>query len=611
MSIASNFPAIKPSLLLDFSNTEELDSRITFTRASTATYYGSQTAKAEENLLLQSQSFENVAWGAGIGTTRTANTSTAPDGTTTADTITENSTTSAHVIVQSTTSSGQVTFSVFAKAGSGSRFLTISVSRDATHYGSATFDLSTQTATQTLIAGYSGSVTTSVSASTQGFHRYSITLTTNTLSDVRIGLSATSTFANFSRGFDSYLGDGTSSLILWGAQLEQRSAVTAYTPTTTQPITNYIPVLETAASGVARFDHNPTTFESLGLLIEGQRTNLVTYSEQFDNASWVKGAASIVANTIVAPDGTLTGDKLFESTDASTTHTVRQAATLGAAGATTFSFYVKAAECPFIQVWINDGATTANRVEGYVNLTSGATLVVQTVGTGWSSPTMSVISVGNGWWRVALTSTGSVTSVSCRILLATAVGTTIYTGDGYSGIYIWGAQLEAGAFATSYIPTVASQVTRASDAASMTGTNFSSWYSQGQGTLYTEFNPMVLAASSGVLINDNTTSNRIRLATTSVSDQGTVTTSGTAQAVLDGGTPAANTSMKLAMTYQVNNFALSLNGATATTDTSGTVPVVSQLQIGAETTTVGNLRIKKVAYYPIVSTATQLQALTS
>ena len=114
-----------------------------------------------------------------------------------------------------------------------------------------------------------------------------------------------------------------------------------------------------------------------------------------------------------------------------------------------------------------------------------------------------------------------------------------------------------------------------------------------------------------IYINDNTTSNRIRLATTSVSDQGTVITSGTAQAVLDGGTPAANTSMKLAMTYQVNNFALSLNGATATTDTSGTLPVVSQLQIGAETTTVGNLRIKKFAFYPIVSTATQLQALTS
>jgi hypothetical protein len=178
-------------------------------------------------------------------------------------------------------------------------------------------------------------------------------------------------------------------------------------------------------------------------------------------------------------------------------------------------------------------------------------------------------------------------------------------------LFIWGAQLEAGAFPTSYIPTVASQVTRASDAASMTGANFSSWYSQGQGTLYAEFNPLALAASSGVVINDNTTSNRIRLATTSVSDQGTVTTSGTAQAVLDGGTPATNTSMKLAMTYQVNNFALSLNGATAATDTTGTVPVVSQLQIGSETTTVGNLTIKKMAYYPIVSTATQLQALTS
>jgi hypothetical protein len=145
----------------------------------------------------------------------------------------------------------------------------------------------------------------------------------------------------------------------------------------------------------------------------------------------------------------------------------------------------------------------------------------------------------------------------------------------------------------------------------MTGSNVTSWFSNAEGTLYTEVNPKALAVSSGFQINDNTTSNRIRLATTSVSDQGLVTTSGTAQATLDGGTPVINTSMKLALSYKVNDFKLSLNGGTAATDTAGTVPVVNQLQLGAETTTVGSMTIKKAAYYPKSLSAAELQALTT
>jgi hypothetical protein len=101
------------------------------------------------------------------------------------------------------------------------------------------------------------------------------------------------------------------------------------------------------------------------------------------------------------------------------------------------------------------------------------------------------------------------------------------------------------------------------------------------------------------------------MALASTTDQGTVTTSGAAQAVLDGGTPAANTATKMAMAYAFNNFALSLNGGAVVTDTTGTVPVVSQLQIGAETTTVGNLHIKKVAFYPKRLLDAQLVALTT
>jgi hypothetical protein len=95
MSIAQNFPTISPSLSLDFANVQALDPRITFTRASTATYYGTRTALAEQNLLLYSQEFDNAAW-TKTSTTVTANSTTAPDGTTTADTLIPNTTNTYH-----------------------------------------------------------------------------------------------------------------------------------------------------------------------------------------------------------------------------------------------------------------------------------------------------------------------------------------------------------------------------------------------------------------------------------------------------------------------------------------------------------------------------------
>lgn len=166
------------------------------------------------------------------------------------------------------------------------------------------------------------------------------------------------------------------------------------------------------------------------------------------------------------------------------------------------------------------------------------------------------------------------------------------------------------AFASPYIKTEGSTVARSADAAVMTGANFSRWFNAGAGTLVLDATPNGLSAGAGVSINDATTSNRIRLALTSVSDQATVTTGGTAQAVLDGGTPAAGTAVKFALSYKVNDFALSLNGGAVATDTVGTIPVVTQMQIGAETTTVGSVYIKSLAYYPIDLSDANLVAVT-
>jgi hypothetical protein len=604
MAIQSNFPAIKPSLMLDFANTKRLDSRVTFTRTTTATYYdGMTTAKAEENLLLQSQVFNNASW-SNIGTTETDNAATAPDGTSTAAILDDGALTSGHDISGNFAGTSGVTYTLSAFFKNVDRqYVILACSAGTSTWASAKFDLTAGTTGSTSAAGGGWSTTSSsITSVGSGWYRCTITFvsgSTATLS-ARLGMATDgTTFTANQRGLESYTGSNKT-IQIWGAQLEQRSSVSSYTATTTQAITNYIPVLLTAASGVPRFNHNPTTDESLGLLIEEQRTNTCLQSEDF-STTWSATRATLSTNSRISPAGTLTADKLIATTD-NDTHFVAQTFT-GTAASWTFTVYAKAVDYSFVALRLFNGTSQVGLA--YYNLSTGATATV-------TAGTASIQSVGNGWYRCALTATLAA-SASCTadIQLASADNTNSFAGNDWNGISIWGAQLEAGAFPTSYIPTVAATVTRNADTASMTGPNFSSWYSAGQGTLYADINPMALAASNGVVINDNTTSNRIRLATTSVSDQGTVTVSGTAQATLDGGTPAANTNMKLAMTYQANNFALSLNGATAVTDTSGTVPVVSQLQIGSETTTVGNLQIKKIAYYPIASTATQLQALTS
>ncbi len=571
MSIQSNFPAISPTLNLSFALTKALDPRISFASASTATYYGTQTAKAEENLLIRSQDY-SATWTVTNLTPVTGKT--APDATSTATEFTASAANA--VLTQGYTAiAGSYTFSVFLRRVTGSGDIQI--------------------------AADNGTWTTKVITGT--WARYDVTQT----------VAAGSKTAGVRVVTD------TDAIEVWGAQLEQRSAVTAYTATTTQPITNYIPQLLTAAAGVARFDHNPTTFESLGLLIEEQRTNLVTYSEQFDNAAWTKTNSSITANTIVSPDGTVDADLL--SSDATVTTSardLRRSTATTVSVANTFSVYAKAAAGNFVGLSIRNAAAAANNIVAEFNLSNGTISVAASNNGNATGATASITAVGNGWYRCAISGIAdtSGTSLSTLVFGRTTSGSTSVT-ENTALCFIWGAQLEAGAFPTSYIPTVASQVTRSADAASMTGTNFSSWYNQGEGTFFAQFRPA--AADFGgnkniFLASDGTTSNFVglRYASTGTQTSLAATTSAVIQANVVTGTMVAGTSYKLAGVYKVNDFAASRDSATVGTDTAGTLPVVDRAEIGSLAgVSLGSQHIAKLAYYPVRIQNNQLQALTS
>jgi hypothetical protein len=174
------------------------------------------------------------------------------------------------------------------------------------------------------------------------------------------------------------------------------------------------------------------------------RVNLLTWTQEFDNAVWTKTRSSISANAAVAPDGTTTADKLVEDTTASNTHQIAGAIiTLASASTNTVSVYVKAAERTWCRV-ANAGVVSGG---AFVNLSTGQ---FGTIEAGVTAS--SIQSVGNGWYRVSVTGVLAGTSAQWAVQLSTGNGNTSYTGDGTSGILIWGAQLELGSVATTYQP---------------------------------------------------------------------------------------------------------------------------------------------------------------
>jgi hypothetical protein len=362
-------------------------------------------------------------------------------------------------------------------------------------------------------------------------------------------------------------------------------------------------VIQTATTDVPRFDHNPTTGESLGLLVEEQRTNLLVRSEEFDNASWTKTAASITPDASTAPDGTITADDLTITT--SQTVQGLSSSTFTADGTSSYTFSI------FIKKTISTGVNLNIYFRGAIGSGgqyTGLTLNTQSgfVGFNLNSATSGTYSVQDlgSWWRVS-SSAGGIPAGSMRAhvrLSSQGVGTVIT---------LWGAQLEVGAFPTSYIPTTSATVTRSADVASITGTAFSSWYRQDEGTVFAEYRTPASDTRGVVGFNDNTANERIAFYTSGADPKLTVVDGGVTQADINGGTVTASVMTKSAGAFAVNDFALAHAGGAAVTDTNGTMPTPDRVLIGADQAgNYQNDRIRRLTYWPTRLANSTLQEVT-
>ncbi len=208
------------------------------------------------------------------------------------------------------------------------------------------------------------------------------------------------------------------------------------------------------------FAANTLRYGTNGLLVEEARTNLCLQSQTFGNAAWTQNATTVSADSIAAPDGTLTADAIVENTS-NAIHRTDQTGITTAAVAYVYSCYAKAIGSR--QLFMNaDGLMSASAA---FNLTGSGSVV----GTAGTAPNLAatIVALANGWYRCAVIGTASAATSLVWLQINrssfNSPGDDTYVGDGVSGLYVWGAQLEAGAFATSYIPTTSGSVTRAAD----------------------------------------------------------------------------------------------------------------------------------------------------
>ena len=232
-------------------------------------------------------------------------------------------------------------------------------------------------------------------------------------------------------------------------------------------------LIESVASGVPRIDWLGQSCPAL--LVEASAQNLALQSEAFDNASWSKTDITVTTGStsaFTAPDGTTNAD-LFTST-ASGSSFLAQTITI-ASGAATFSVFAKAGNHGIFRIGNVSSAARA----AWFDLNAGA--VIGTVNGG----TASIQNYGSGWYRCIFTASSVVSGGSTFIIAISdaANGTASVSG---ATMYAWGAQLETGSIATTYIPTTTAAVSRAADVISASGALVSGLIGQTEGTIYAE-----------------------------------------------------------------------------------------------------------------------------
>jgi hypothetical protein len=533
---------------------------LTFSRASSATRVASNglIEKVRTNQVLQSNTFNAASWvSAGPGATVTSG-QTDPDGGTSAWLISKSGITG-RIEQNITTAANEQTFSIVAKKGTAN-FIAINV-YDGTTSHVVYFNINSG------VVGSQSNAVGSIVSLGSGWYRCSLTST---------NVSGSGIIELYISDTDVSVTGATGNIFIYESQFENGVA-TDYIATTSAAV-SVGPV-----SGLPRLDYLNSTCPRL--ILEPQRSNVQTHSEDLtQTSSYGTGDTSITANATTSPDGYTNADKLVES--ATTARHELYGKSLTYSGTSSVSFFAKAAERRYLSAFVAGnpalGGATFDLQTGTITAISGGT-------------NAKIENYGSGWYRCSFTTTAAATTTLYLCLRTTGGAPNIetYAGNGTSGLYLWGFQTEiAGAYATSYIPTLGTSVTRVAETVSKTG--ISSLIGQTEGAVFFEIDQLAdVSKLEGILyLSDGTSTTdyiNFYFAFSNIL-YCDVAVGGVTQASFNLGT--ITTLTKIALAYKANDFAVYKNGVQIGTDNSGSVPTTNKLTLGA--TQVGSAVMKGV-----------------
>jgi len=556
---------------------------LTFTRASTATRVNAEglIETSPVNLLTYSNDFSNAAWLKDRCTLTYGQSG--YDGTSNAWLMQSTATALSSRCYQVFSGSNNFNRSVYAKKGTSDY-----VAIYTTSSGYAYFNLSNGT-----IGTQSNNINASILSVGDGWYRCSVTMS-SIYDNHYIFVANSDNITTTNSGDNIYIQD---------AQLNIGTTAKPYFPTTDR-------------LNVPRIDYTGGGCGSL--LLEKQSTNLAFPSE--DLTALTTGGMTNTANQTISPDGTQNADKSTIGTTTRFYDVITEpiiVATIGTTYTTSF-FAKKGTGIESIYFFQGDGIRIAK-----FNLNNGA-YIGHSPSDGYNAfSSYSSQSLGNGWYRFTATYTAATTVGKFVIGVSTNTNNSVtaISGNGTDFVYVWGLQYEIGSYVSSYIPTVASSVTRLADSASKTG--ISSLIGQTQGTLFVDIDVINLNPSnvSRIILSDGTTNNYIFLG---INEAGSgnlsrlfINNFGTSFSLSLFSSTAITIGLhKLALAYKSGEFALYLDGnSVASSSATGTIPATSQIVIGGTSpSTISNLEtlvLNKSILFPTRLTNTELQSLTS
>ena len=385
--------------------------------------------------------------------------------------------------------------------------------------------------------------------------------------------------------------------------------------------------IETVGTDVPRFDYDPVTLACRGLLVEGTISNKLYWSEDLRTSAeggggveWAQNpdgnVDTVIDTSVTNPGGNTNTCKIRCSVAGAAQRQVYQMLSLAAATIHTASVYVKMGQVQYVKMLLvsKDASTTTvvyNLAAGAVVSASGTQLIES-----------GVVPAGNGWYRCwAAWSTASGATAESFTLDMTTSGGGSYNGAINDGYYAWGTQVEVGQGPTSYVPNTSALNTRNLDAVSVTGANFSSWFTQSEGVLFVSGfaqNSAQLNASTALEVNDGTSANRHIIYREAANKRAHATSYQAGVSIADN-IPSTNTWLngafsKVAYAFSSTKYQIAAAGvATASVAASALPNTLDRMRIGDNSTATRpfNGCISQIDFYSKAVFDTQLATITA